>query len=186
MGDPGLNTGLGRFPGEGNGNPLQYSCLENSMDGGAWLGDSPWGHKESDTTEWLHSHSLFASIGSSDWYHLTCHLKFNYNNYIHCVRPKNYCYFFACSFFHLYIHPYTKLCIQFFNKEPSWKGTLKVTVKSLKFNLRSLSSRHFQINRTEFPTLNSFKNKCWGISFVKHTFVLTKRTVSFTIQLHKG
>ena len=28
--------GLGRFPGEGNGNPLQYSCLENPMDGGAW------------------------------------------------------------------------------------------------------------------------------------------------------
>ena len=35
-GDPGSNPGLGRFPGEGNGNPLQYSCLENSMDGGAW------------------------------------------------------------------------------------------------------------------------------------------------------
>ena len=31
-GDPGLILGLGRFPGEGNGNPLQYSCLENSMD----------------------------------------------------------------------------------------------------------------------------------------------------------
>ena len=28
--------GWGRSPGEGNGNPLQYSCLENSMDGGAW------------------------------------------------------------------------------------------------------------------------------------------------------
>ena len=28
--------GLGRSPGEGNGNPLQYSCLENPMDGGAW------------------------------------------------------------------------------------------------------------------------------------------------------
>ena len=28
--------GLGRFPGEGNGNPLQYSCLENPMDEGAW------------------------------------------------------------------------------------------------------------------------------------------------------
>jgi len=27
---------LGRFPGEGNGNPLQYSCLENPMDGGTW------------------------------------------------------------------------------------------------------------------------------------------------------
>ena len=34
-GDPGSIPGLGRSPGEGNGNPLQYSCLENSMDGGA-------------------------------------------------------------------------------------------------------------------------------------------------------
>ena len=32
----GLITGLRRSPGEGNGNSLQYSCLENSMDGGAW------------------------------------------------------------------------------------------------------------------------------------------------------
>ena len=35
-GDPGSIPGLGRSPGEGNGNPLQYSCLENPMDGGAW------------------------------------------------------------------------------------------------------------------------------------------------------
>ena len=35
-GDLGSIPGLGRAPGEGNGNPLQYSCLENSMDGGAW------------------------------------------------------------------------------------------------------------------------------------------------------
>ena len=34
--DPGSIPGSGRSPGEGNGNPLQYSCLENSMDGGAW------------------------------------------------------------------------------------------------------------------------------------------------------
>ena len=34
-GDPGSIPGLGRSPGEGNGNPLQYSCLENPMDGGA-------------------------------------------------------------------------------------------------------------------------------------------------------
>ena len=32
----GLIPGLGRTPGVGNGNPLQYSCLENSMDRGAW------------------------------------------------------------------------------------------------------------------------------------------------------
>ena len=36
VGDPGLIPGSGRSPGEGNGNPLQYSCLENPMDGGAW------------------------------------------------------------------------------------------------------------------------------------------------------
>ena len=35
-GDPGSIPELGRYPGEGNGNPLQYSCLENSMDRGAW------------------------------------------------------------------------------------------------------------------------------------------------------
>ena len=34
-GDPGLIPGLGRSPGEGNGNPFQYPCLENPMDGGA-------------------------------------------------------------------------------------------------------------------------------------------------------
>ena len=52
-GDPGSIPGLGRSPGEGNGNPLQYSCLENPMDGEACY--SPWGRKESDTTERLHS-----------------------------------------------------------------------------------------------------------------------------------
>ena len=35
-GDLGLIPGLGRSPGEGNGNPLQYSCLENPMDREAW------------------------------------------------------------------------------------------------------------------------------------------------------
>ena len=35
-GDPGSIPGLGRSPGEGNGNPLQYYCLENRMDRGAW------------------------------------------------------------------------------------------------------------------------------------------------------
>ena len=48
-GDPGSIPGSGRSPGEGNGNPLQYPCLENPMDGGALC---PWGHKESDITEW--------------------------------------------------------------------------------------------------------------------------------------
>ena len=54
-GDLASIPGSGRSPGEGNGNQLQYSCLENPMDGGTWLGYSPWGHKELDTTERLHS-----------------------------------------------------------------------------------------------------------------------------------
>ena len=36
VGDPGSIRGSGRSPGEENGNPLQFSCLENPMDGGAW------------------------------------------------------------------------------------------------------------------------------------------------------
>ena len=40
-GDQGSIPGSGRSPGEGNGNPLQYSCLENPMDGGTCLGYSP-------------------------------------------------------------------------------------------------------------------------------------------------
>ena len=52
-GDPGSIPGSGRSPEEGNGTPLQYSCLENPMDRGAWGGYSPWGRKESNTTERL-------------------------------------------------------------------------------------------------------------------------------------
>ena len=52
-GDLGLISGLGRIPGEGNGKPLQYSCLENPMDRGVWWATVFWGHKESDTTEQL-------------------------------------------------------------------------------------------------------------------------------------
>ena len=52
-GDLGSIPGSERSPGEGNGNPLQYSCLENSM-------DRPWGRKESGTTErWTHTHTHY-------------------------------------------------------------------------------------------------------------------------------
>ena len=43
-GDPGLIPGSGRSPGEGNGNSLQYSCLENPMDR-SLAGYNPWGYK---------------------------------------------------------------------------------------------------------------------------------------------
>ena len=56
-GDPGLIPGLGRSSGEGNGSPVQYSCLENSMDKGAWQATSPWGCQELDMTERLNTHT---------------------------------------------------------------------------------------------------------------------------------
>ena len=58
-GDLGFIPGLGRSPGEGNGNPLYYSCLENSMERGAW-------QAESDTTERLaHTNSWFTKLCQS-------------------------------------------------------------------------------------------------------------------------
>ena len=50
--DPGWIPALGRSPGEGNGNLLQYPCLENPMDGGAWW-TAVHGFMESDMTEQL-------------------------------------------------------------------------------------------------------------------------------------
>ena len=44
-GDPGSIPGLGRSPGEGTGNPLQYSCLENPHGQRRLAGYSPWDHK---------------------------------------------------------------------------------------------------------------------------------------------
>ena len=56
---------------EGNGNPLQFSCLENPMDGGAC---SPWGRKESYTTERLHFHFSLSWIreGNGNPFQCSC------------------------------------------------------------------------------------------------------------------
>ena len=58
MGDLGSIPGLGRSPGEGNGNPLQYSYLENLMDGGTWWATVQGLQRVSDMTERLHFTSL--------------------------------------------------------------------------------------------------------------------------------
>ena len=55
-GDLGLIPGSGRSPGEGNGNPLWYSCLENPTGRRSLVGYSPWNRKVSDTTKRLHFH----------------------------------------------------------------------------------------------------------------------------------
>ena len=72
--DPGSIPGLGRSPGEGNGNPLQYSCLENPMDRGAWWAAVRRGYKESDTTEATNTFTFTAL--------LTCHNSDFKNDYV--------------------------------------------------------------------------------------------------------
>ena len=116
-GDMDSIPGSGRSPGGRNGNPLQYSCLENPMDRGAWWATvhgvtkswillkwlhtkqncnlpehmskiihpiyewkgikslsphSPWGHKESDTTEQLHFHFSLSCVGEGNGNPLQC------------------------------------------------------------------------------------------------------------------
>ena len=65
-GDVGSIPGSGRSPGRENGNPLQYSCLENPHGPRSLVGYSPWGRKESDTTEatlhTAHTHQAHASV----------------------------------------------------------------------------------------------------------------------------
>ena len=68
VGEPGSTPGSGRSPGEGNGNPLQYSCLDNSIDRGAWGCNSPWGCKEPDTAEWLTLSLFLLKICHFDFY----------------------------------------------------------------------------------------------------------------------
>ena len=62
--DVGLIPGLGRSLGGGNGNPLQYSCLGNLMDRGAWKATVYEAAKELDTTQWLNNNNT----QNSDWH----------------------------------------------------------------------------------------------------------------------
>ena len=59
--DAGTTPGLGKFPAVGNGNPLQYSCLEDSMDRGAWQ-TTVHGVAESDATQHLVCMGTFSYV----------------------------------------------------------------------------------------------------------------------------
>ena len=63
-GDAGLIPGWGRSPGDGHDNPLQYSCLENTMDREAWKAIISGVAKESDTTEKfsIHAHKAHSCV----------------------------------------------------------------------------------------------------------------------------
>ena len=61
-GDTGFTPGSGRSPREGNGNPIQYSCLENPMDGGAWWATVHGIAKELVMTEQLNNNNTHSHI----------------------------------------------------------------------------------------------------------------------------
>ena len=68
-GDQGLILGLGRSPRDGNGNPLQYSCLENPVDRGAWWASV---HGVAQSWTWLKRLSVHACIGERNGNPLQC------------------------------------------------------------------------------------------------------------------
>ena len=61
-GESGSIIGSGKSSGEGNGSPLQYSCLEKAHGQRSVVGYSPWSRKESDRTERLHFHFNFPIV----------------------------------------------------------------------------------------------------------------------------
>ena len=65
--DLGLIPGSGRLPGEGNGNPLQYSCLENPMDRGAWWVTVHGVAKSQTWLKWLFTHPRAAPSSQLTW-----------------------------------------------------------------------------------------------------------------------
>ena len=73
-GNPGSIPGLGRSLGEGNGNPLQYSCLENSMDGGAW-----WATVHGVTKSWTQLSDFIMNVCLTFW-KLACYWDMNSSN----------------------------------------------------------------------------------------------------------
>ena len=71
VGDLVSTPGMGRFPGGGHGNPLQFSCLENPHEQMNLVGYSPWGSKELDVTDQLsmrYKTMYTTHVGENEYY----------------------------------------------------------------------------------------------------------------------
>ena len=102
MGDQGSIPGSGRSPGGGNGNPLQYSCPENAMVRRSLAGYSQWGHKETDVTERLTTHSTTQKDMMSYQFpsmEISCQTIVKYHNQDIYIDNQD------TEHFHRYVHP---------------------------------------------------------------------------------
>ena len=98
--DAGWIPGLGRSPGGGHGNPLQYFCLENPRGQRSLVGYSPWGHKQSDMAEQLTLRSLKSlQINPTIWFFLV---------YSVCFSLFQLCFLFPAP-----LHPFCQSSILF-------------------------------------------------------------------------
>ena len=117
-GDMGSIPGLWRFPGEGNGKPLQYSCLENPMERGAWWAIVHGITKESDMTEWPNNDNNFQIISFS-------HLNVDLTWMSFCVKYR------LCKVFFFLIHKWLPC---------TWVGYLCKMRKSMVMKVQRESS----------------------------------------------
>ena len=92
-GDLGLIPGSGRLPGEGHGNPLWYSCMENPHGQRSLVGYSPWGHKVSDMTENWHFHFF---TFSNMLVNQELFFRNPFRSYIQLVIQKSFCLCVLC------------------------------------------------------------------------------------------
>ena len=120
VGDPGSIPGMGRSPGKGNGYPLQYSCLENFMDRGAWW---PTVHGVPKSWTWLTScPTLHTSV----------------------IRKPE----FGSKIYHLIIHdPWLWTRVFLFLKESDWQFFLRIKwLSSVKLHSRPPGTERGTIN----------------------------------------
>ena len=130
--------GLGRSPGEGNGNPLQYSCLENPMHRRAW-----WGLKESDMTERLTLYKSWANH-TIEFMHLF-KILYGLNGYCHrnMLHEKNqainsiWCIisFYERKNICVHIYPEEKIALEY-NCIFLWASQVVLVVKNPPANTR--------------------------------------------------
>ena len=133
-----------------NGNPLQYSCLENPMDGGAWC---PWGRKELDTTEQLHlskceviSHYGFDFCFFDWWCWASFQGLIGHLHVFHGEKPiQTLCLLFNCGMC-LFCHRVVRILYIFQTQAPYQIYDLQIFSPILWLSFHCLDGNHFLLD----------------------------------------